>query len=78
MTFANIEKITMRFIDLNAQQRLIINKIDLRNQKVIAHCNYILSPEANKLGKNLQTLLALNILSHLKLDRCIADSSNSF
>ena len=41
------------FIDLNAQQKLIRNKIDKRIKKVLDHGQYILGPEVKELEDKL-------------------------
>ena len=41
------------FIDLNAQQKLIRNKVDKRIDQVLEHGQYILGPEVKELESRL-------------------------
>ena len=43
------------FIDLNAQQKLIRDKIDERIKKVLDHGQYILGPEVKELEDRLSS-----------------------
>ncbi len=43
----------MQFIDLNAQQKLIRDKIDLRIKKILDHGQYIMGPEIDELEEKL-------------------------
>ena len=43
------------FIDLNAQQKLIRNKIDKRIKQVLDHGQYILGPEVKELEDRLSS-----------------------
>ena len=45
------------FIDLNAQQKLIRDKIDERIKKVLDHGQYILGPEVNELEDKLSSFI---------------------
>ncbi len=43
----------MQFIDLNAQQRRIREKIDTGIKKVLDHGRYVMGPEINELEQKL-------------------------
>ena len=48
------------FIDLNAQQKLIRNKINKRINQVLEHGQYILGPEVKELEDKLSSFTGSN------------------
>ena len=59
----------MQFIDLNAQQELIRDKIDQRIKKILDHGKYIMGPEVDELEEKLA--------DYVGVKHCISCSSGT-